>query len=107
MLSNYKLSTESGAYFQVQAVNKAGKSDMSERTAVRTLPSGAQPMSPWVEVIDDRTNKLFYCHSKTNAVAWSRPAGSILDDTASFKIRERIYKTRWKDEWQKFASLMG
>lgn len=76
--------------FQVQAVNKAGKSEMSERTAVRTLPAGAQPMSPWVEVIDERSNKMFYCHSKTNAIAWTRPAGGLLDDAASFK-NKRAY----------------
>jgi E3 ubiquitin-protein ligase HUWE1 len=76
--------------FQVQAVNRAGKSEMSDRTAVRTLPAGAQPMSPWVEVIDERTNKMFYCHSKTNAIAWTRPSGSLIDDAASFK-NKRIY----------------
>ena len=107
MLSITSLVPNQVHIFQVQAVNKAGKSDMSERTAVRTLPSGAQPMSPWVEVIDDRTNKLFYCHSKTNAVAWSRPAGSILDDTASFKNKRTYLQNEMERRMAKFASLMG
>ena len=71
--------------FQVQAVNKAGKSPMSERFAVRTLPAGAAALSPWVEMVDERAHKVFYCHTKTSAIAWKLPEGGILDEAGSFK----------------------
>ena len=71
--------------FQVQAINKAGRSIMSERHAVRTLPPGAAALSPWVEVVDERAHKIFFCHSKTNAIAWKLPEGALLDETGSFK----------------------
>lgn len=93
--------------FQVQAVNKAGKSEMSERTAVRTLPAGAQPMSPWVEVIDERSNKLFYCHSKTNAIAWTRPSGSLLDDAASFKNKRTYLQNEMERRMAKICGPYG
>jgi len=71
--------------FQVQAVNKAGKSGMSERLAIRTLPPGAASSSPWVEVVDERAHKVFFCHTRTNAIAWKLPEGGILDEVGSFK----------------------
>ena len=76
--------------FQVQAVNKAGRSGMSERLAIRTLPPGAASVSPWVEVVDERAHKVFFCHTKTNAIAWKLPEGGILDEAGSFK-NKRTY----------------
>ena len=71
--------------FEIQAINKVGKSPWSERFAVRTLPPGAAALSPWVEMIDERSHKLFYCHSKTSAIAWKLPSGAIVDEVGSFK----------------------
>eukprot|EP00605_Chrysophyceae_sp_TOSAG23-4_P002481 GSChrysophyteH1.ASY1.ANO1.2744.1 assembled CDS len=76
--------------FQLQAVNKVGKSAMSERLAVRTLPPGAAALSAWVEVVDERSHKVLFCHSKTNAVALKLPEGGILDEEGSFK-NKRTY----------------
>ena len=79
--------------FQVTAGNRLGQGNSSDRTAVRTLAKGAQPLSSWVEVIDERANKLFYCHSKTNAVSLSLPIGAPLDEEASFKNKRKYLQT--------------
>lgn len=79
--------------FEVQAANKAGSGEYSERLAVRTLPHGAAPMTPWVEAVDDKTHKLYYTHPKSNAVAWTLPKGALVDNVASFRSK-RTYLLR-------------
>ena len=82
--------------FQVSAANKAGRSTgMSERTAVRTLPEGAPTISSWVEVVDEKSHKRFYIHSKTNAVAWTLPSGAILDEAGSFKNKRQYLRNQF------------
>ena len=79
--------------FEVQAANKAGSGEYGERLAVRTLPHGAAPMTPWVEAVDDKTHKLYYTHPKSNAVAWTLPKGALVDSVASFRSK-RTYLLR-------------
>lgn len=93
--------------FQVQATNRAGTGERSDRTAVRTLPEGAQPMSPWVEVIDERSNKMFYCHSKTNAIAWNLPGGGMLDGQASFKNKRSYLQNEMERRMARICQPFG
>lgn len=79
--------------FEVQAGNKSGVGEFSQRLAVRTLPPGAAPMTPWTEAIDEKTDKLYYCHPKTKAVAWTLPKGALVDDASSFRSK-RAYLMR-------------
>ena len=72
--------------FEVKAINKAGISVVGERQAIRTLAEGAPEMSTWREVIDDRTEKLYYSHTKTGAVSWTLPKGALVDDMESFRL---------------------
>lgn len=79
--------------FEVQAGNKAGRGEFSERLAVRTLPPGAAPMTPWTEAIDEKSGHIYYTHPKTNAVAWMLPKGALVDEVASFRSK-RAYLLR-------------
>ena len=86
--------------FEVQATNKAGTGEFSERLAVRTLPAGSQPMTPWIEAVDEKTDKLYYCHSKTNAVAWSLPRGALVDEAASFRSKRSCLLRKFEKRMQ-------
>jgi hypothetical protein len=45
-------------------------------------------MTPWVEKIDEKSEKICYVHIKSNAFAWALPKGAILDSVASFKSKK-------------------
>jgi len=80
--------------FEVKAGNKMGLGTADDKLAIRTLPHGAANMTPWVEAIDDKTGKLFYCHTKTNETAWTIPKGVILDEAGSLKNKHYYLKNR-------------
>ena len=93
--------------FEVQAGNKAGTGAFSERLAVRTLPHGAAPMTPWIEAIDEKTEKLYYCHPKSNAVAWTLPKGALVDDVASFRSKRAFLLQRFERTMQEVCKARG
>jgi HECT-domain (ubiquitin-transferase)/Fibronectin type III domain len=79
--------------FEVCASNKVGRGPPSERFACRTMAPGSADMTPWVEAVDERTNKLYFTHPKTNAIAWALPKGALIDQAASFRSK-RAYLIR-------------
>jgi hypothetical protein len=52
------------------------------------INQGAASMTPWIEAIDDQTEKLFYVHRRSNAVSLVLPKGALLDSLGSFKRYE-------------------
>jgi len=93
--------------FEVQAINKAGGGEFSERLAVRTLPAGSQPMTPWTEAVDEKSEKLYYCHPKTNAVAWSLPRGALIDESASFRSKRAYLRRCFEKRMQQICASGG
>ena len=77
--------------FEVLAINRAGESLPSNRLAIRTLPEGATTMTPWVEMIDPETQKIFFLHPKTKASSWSLPSGALLDRKKSFQNKMKYF----------------
>jgi hypothetical protein len=71
--------------FEIRAINKAGESPTGLRYAIRTLATGAAAMTPWREVIDDRTGKMYFSHAKTGSVSWTLPQGALVDEVESFR----------------------
>jgi len=95
--------------FEVCANNRAGEGIPSNKFAVRTLPEGAAAMTPWVEMIDEKSEKICYVHIKSNALAWALPKGAILDEVASFKSKKEWLTRRVKrrsDEARKSKNLI-
>jgi hypothetical protein len=68
--------------FEVRANNRAGEGNCSDKYAVRTLAEGAAAMTPWLETIDDNSEKICYLHMKSKAIAWTLPKGAIVDNAA-------------------------
>mmetsp|Transcript_10754 Transcript_10754/g.16337 ORF Transcript_10754/g.16337 Transcript_10754/m.16337 type:complete len:854 (-) Transcript_10754:260-2821(-) len=71
--------------FEIIACNRVGEGVPSSRLASRTLPPGSPTTTPWAEMVDEGTNKLYYLHPKTGATAWTLPDGAVLDPSVSFK----------------------
>ena len=82
--------------FEVKAGNKMGFGNADDKLAIRTLPPGAANLTPWVEAIDEKSGKLFYCHSKSNETAWTIPKGVILDEAGSLKNKHYYLKSRMR-----------
>ena len=82
--------------FEVKAGNKMGFGIADDKLAIRTLPPGAANLTPWVEAIDEKTGKIFYCHTKTNETAWTIPTGVILDEAGSLKNKHYYLKNQMR-----------
>jgi hypothetical protein len=77
--------------FEVCALNRAGEGPTSNRLAIRTLPEGATTMTPWVELVDPETNKIYFLHPKTKSTSWSLPTGAFLDRKKSFQNKLQYF----------------
>jgi len=82
--------------FEVIATNRVGDSPPSNRLAIRTLREGAQTMTPWVELIDSDTNKIYYLHPKTKSTTWILPTGALLDRKISFQNKLQYFYSKLK-----------
>jgi hypothetical protein len=90
------LSPNSLYIFEVMAMNRAGESVPSNRLAIRTLPEGATTMTPWVEMVDPDSGKIFFLHPKTKASSWSLPTGALLDRKKSYHNKLQSFYSHLK-----------